>query len=209
MRALIDRLYHADMALAWILLEAARWELRAPLEEGGAPLAHEPGWRSTATCRGEEAMAVYALLDPARTRERIEAGRHPRPLEISSPEYLDLPAVLEEELADEDGFWVLAALARLDDDARLQRHLHELLSLQNKAMIADGIEPGEPSSGRQTIRRTLGYLSLGLEFLARGQIQRATELSRDRAHARHLSHGLLADRQAPDPRLGLWSAARR
>ena len=67
---------------------------------------------------------------------------------------------------------------QLNDEAMIERIAAELTALNNRTMIADGIEPGEIETGRQVVRRTGGYLSLGLEFVARSDMARAERVIR-------------------------------
>ena len=165
-RALLHRLYELDRVLAWTMLEGVRWELQSEMEE------YALRWR---TSRLEEmgfvsrveALQVYKILDPVAVRERIEDEKKLYPHEVQrSRETLDLPAVLSSELDDE--FLFVRMLSTITDQETFLTKTFELNSLLNKILVADGIEPGELSSGRQVIRRALGYLSLGLEFLSRG-----------------------------------------
>lgn len=173
LRTLIDRLYAADRVLAWTLLEAVRWELVSEMEE----FAYK--WRNSRLeefgfVTREEAVEVYSYLDPQRYRERVDREMTPEEhVERLDPDKLDLPAVLEDELDEE--FYAYAALSQLDDPDTVKRVVFQIGALTNRTMIADGIEPGEVESGREVIRRTLGYLSLGLEFLSRADLDLATE----------------------------------
>lgn len=166
LRALIDRLYAVDRVLAWTLLEAVRWELMSEMEE------HAYRWRTSRLeefgfVPREEAVEVYSYLNPARYRERIEREGAAEIVDSVVPDQFNLPEVLEDELDDE--FYFFGILGRIDDPELVQRTIYQLTALTNRAMVADGIEPGEVESGRQVVRRTLGYLSLGLEFLSRSQ----------------------------------------
>jgi hypothetical protein len=173
MRALIDRLYAADRVLAWTLLEAVRWELMSQMEE------YAYKWRNSRLeefgfVSREEAVEVYSYIDPAGYRDQIEAElRADEQVDKLNPDNLDLPSVLEDELDDE--FYAFRALTKIDDQSAVQRVIYQLNALANRTMIADGIEPGEVESGREVIRRTLGYLSLGLEFISRADLGAAAE----------------------------------
>jgi hypothetical protein len=173
MRALIDRLYAADRVLAWTLLEAVRWELMSQMEE----FAYK--WRNSRLeefgfVTREEAVQVYSYIDPARYRDQIERDLRPdEQVEQLNPDNLDLPAVLEDEFDEE--FYAFRALSEIDNPTVVQRIIYQLGALANRTMIADGIEPGEVESGREVIRRTLGYLSLGLEFMSRANLEVAAE----------------------------------
>ncbi|MFP4596929.1 MAG: DUF6178 family protein [Persicimonas sp.] len=171
LRALLERLYAADRVLAWTLLEAVRWELMSEMEE----FAYK--WRNSRLeeygfVTRDEAVEVYSYVDPARYREKIDGELKPdEHLERLAPDTLDLPAVLEDELDDE--FYAFRAVSKLVDPEVVQRIFYQIAALTNRTMIADGIDPGEVESGRQVIRRTLGYLSLGLEFLSRADLDLA------------------------------------
>lgn len=52
----------------------------------------------------------------------------------------------------------------------------ELVAVQNRVLIADGIEPGQPEETRGVFERAMGTLSLGLEFVARMDDERAVEV---------------------------------
>jgi hypothetical protein len=172
---LLWRLYELDRVLAWSLLEAARWELTSDMEE------HALRWRTARLeelgfVSREEAYAVYKWLDPAKTLERLEAGELGYWTTTHTPEYLDMPAVMRSELGRE--FFLVRVMEQVEDSAFLSAMLYELMILQNRVMLADGLEPGELSAGREVIRRTMGYASLGLEYLARGVEARGVEVVR-------------------------------
>lgn len=173
MRRLVDRLYELDRVLAWTLFEAVRWELRSEMEE------YALHWRTSRLeefgfVSRSEAMQVYRPLDPLKLREKLDAGELSAVVTPRGRTTLDLPAVIAEELDSE--FLFVRMLQRIEDNDKLQAKLFEVASLSNKVMVADGIEPGEVNSGRQVLRRMLGYLSLGLEFLSRTDEERALAL---------------------------------
>lgn len=173
MWALLLRLYEVDRVLAWTLLEAARWELASDMEE------HALRWRMTRLeelgfVSREEAYAAYKWLDPAKTLAQLEAGELGRWTSTHTPESLDMPAVMRSELGSE--FYLVRVMEQIEDERFLSSLLYELMILQNRVMLADGLEPGELAAGREVIRRTMGYASLGLEYLSRGRMERAREV---------------------------------
>ena len=175
-RTLVDRLYHVDRVLAWTLLEAVRWELMSEMEEKAYR------WRNSRLeefgfVKREEAVEIYQFVDPVDYRERIEAGDYEDHADVEPPERLDMPEILRQEFDEE--FYVFNAINAFRNDEILREILFELRALINRAMIADGIEPGELETGREVVRRTLGYLSLGLEFLSRTDIETAQDLLLD------------------------------
>ncbi len=170
MRALVDRLYHVDQGLAWTLFEAVRWELTTEMEEMAYKFRNgrleEYGF-----VERTEALAVYAHLDPLSYRERFEDQRHQPKVAVDPPKTLHVPAVIADEV-DED-FYFFEILNSLDDPELLERLSAELVALSNRAMLADGIEPGGIDAGQEVIRRSAGYLSLGLTFVARTDADQA------------------------------------
>ncbi len=173
LRTLIDRLYHVDRVLAWTLLEAVRWELMSEMEEKAYR------WRNSRLeefgfVKREEAVEIYQFVEPVDYRQRLEEDEADERTAVDPPERLDLPAVFREEFDEE--FYVFEAVKPLRNDEFLRRILFEFRALINRAMIADGIEPGEIKSGREVVRRTLGYASLGLEFLSEKDLDRAQSL---------------------------------
>lgn len=173
MRRLVDRLYELDRVLAWTLFEAVRWELQSEMEE------YALRWRTSRLeefgfVARDEALAVYRPLDPLALREKIEREELQVVFPPAPRQTLDLPQVFSSELDEE--FLIVRAIQAIEDDELMQTRLFELLALVNKVLVADGIEPGEVGGGRQVLRRALGYMSLGLEFMARGDEARAMPL---------------------------------
>lgn len=170
LRKLIKRLYEEDRVLAWTLLEAARWELASEMEE----FAYR--WRQgrleeEGFVPREEAMAVYRPLDPAKLREGFEDKTHHIKTRLNTPRTINVPSVITSEFAGE--YYILEMLDKVQDDQAVHELVFELTNLCNRTMIADGIEPGELDSGRQVIRRTLGYISVGLMFVSQGDDEQA------------------------------------
>lgn len=173
MRALVERTYAVDRVLVWTLFEATRWELMSEMEE------YAYKWRNSRLeefgfVSREEAMEAYQYLDPAKFRDSLDK----KPsldafIERALPKNIDLPVVVEDELDEE--FFVYRVLNTIDDPRQIQSIIYQIGALTNRTMMADGIEPGEVESGREVARRTLGYLSLGLEFLSRAEMARAAE----------------------------------
>ncbi len=164
MRALVDRLYHVDQGLAWTLFEAVRWELTTEMEEVAYKFRNgrleEYGF-----VERTEALAVYAHLEPISFRNRFEEDRHDQKIGIDPPDTLHVPAVIADEIDDE--FYFFRILDSIEDVTLLERLSAELVTLTNRAMLADGIEPGGVDTGQEVIRRSAGYLSLGLAFVSR------------------------------------------
>lgn len=169
MRAIVDRLYHVDQGLAWALFEAVRWELTSEMEERAYEFRtsrlEEYGF-----VERTEALAVYATLDPVAFRRRWEQGELEAKPQLSPPKTLEVPTVLAENI--DENFYLFTILDSMDEE-EVPRLSAELVTLTNRTMVADGIEPGEIETGREVIRRTTGFLSLGLHFLARSEDENA------------------------------------
>lgn len=169
LRAMLFRLYDVDRVLAWTLLEAARWELMSAMEEEAYR------WRTSRLeefgfVSRDEALELYRSIDPSALRDRIEKGD----FEVKIPPRVqvgNLPARIREARE----FYVIEILETFDG-VRASSLVSELVSVQNRALIADGLEPGEVDSSQDVIARTLGYCSLGLEFLARADDDRARDI---------------------------------
>ncbi len=117
---------------------ALRWR-QSRLEEHGFPPA-------------DEAAAVYA--PPAGVRAP------PRPLAPADPDGLAAPRSplvlpgMQGRLSD--------ALDRLDDETG-ERVLHELVSLANHVLVADGADTGEPRAHVEALEKVAGYIRIALE----------------------------------------------
>ncbi len=173
MRAMINRLYEVDYPLAWTLFEATRWELTSEMEESAFR------WRTSRMeelgfMKFEEALEIYAPIQPVQFRERLEKRDLDPKITVHAPENTEFPAVIESYV--DDDFYFFKILKSIVEDRTVEDLLFELGTLTNRTMIADGIEPGEIESGYEVARRTLGFLSLGLEFLSRGDDERAHDV---------------------------------
>jgi len=165
---MIDWLYRADPEHARKWLMAAKWEMPSDLEEWS--LRWQKGRMSDLGYADYyDALSIYRYLDPASVRldENTQAAATPRELEQAS----SLPMQLAGSL-DERSFFA-RALGTVADEAQLQRLQALLMLLVNKAMSADLVEPGDVDGAKQALDRAVGYLGIGLEYLSRGELQRA------------------------------------
>lgn len=171
LRGILDRLYHVDRVMAWTLLEAARWELMTHME------AEAYRWRTSRLeefgfVSREEALEIYKSLNPSKFRDRLDEGDY-EAKPFSEARTTNLPTVTEN--FDESRFYIVKILERVDDDI-IESIMAEFVSVQNRTLLADGVEPGEVEKARDVAERTLGYASLGLEFLSRADDERALQL---------------------------------
>jgi hypothetical protein len=168
-KRMLYRLYEVDRVLAWTLLEAARWELHSNMEEEAYR------WRNSRLeefgfVSREEALEIYKPLDPVRFRDTQFNALAEKNLDRIGK--TTLPALFNPGAAG--NFYILQILNTMEDEV-VELLLNELISVQNRALLADGIEPSNASIAREITERTLGYMSLGLEFLARGKDEMAEE----------------------------------
>jgi hypothetical protein len=170
---MVDWLYRADPehARKWIM--AAKWELASDLEEWS--LRFRQGRMSDlGYVDYYDALSIYRYLDPASVRidENSLTEATPRELEQAS----SLPVQLAGAL-DEKSFFA-RALATVADDAQIERLQALLMLLVNKVMSADLVEPGDVAGAQQALDRAVGYLGVGLEYLSRGELDRAGQALR-------------------------------
>lgn len=172
MRAIIDRMYELDRVLAWTLLEAVRWEIYSTMEEEAYRWKNsrleEFGYVSR-----DEAMELYRYRNPNRLRERWETGAYAEK-HLGTPDLGNLPMAISSQATGELFFF--KAFAQVESDEARERLTYEMASVQNRAMIGDGVEPGDATDAKNVARRTMGYLSLGLEFISRADLEDAAEI---------------------------------
>lgn len=179
----LEALYRGDLELARVVLTSARWD--------GGTEAEEQAYRFRSGRMADlgyidyyEALKVYMLVDPLKAppaQPLVPAHLTPAvgkpPV---GPPAEDEPALGAGGLigprsavwrqlvpsldASDFTFGRAVALLSETEQARLFEHL---LLLCNQAMAADRIELGDFDGTQQTLRRAMGYLSLGLEFRLR------------------------------------------
>lgn len=162
---ILDWIYRYDLELGRRVIMGAKWELGSDLEE------HAYRWRQGRMADlgyvdFYEALSIYQWLDPASVKLDEHTFVAPPP---ETP--TELPAVLAGSL-DEAGFFG-KALGTLGSEAEVERLHGALVLLINKAMAADLVDPGDFEHGKEALARAVGYVGLGLEYLARGDAARA------------------------------------
>ncbi len=168
-RRIIEILIEIDPARYRDLMEAVIWELPAEVEE----LAYR--WRRARLADWGipdyyEALDVYAPLSPDRMRQ-IEPSYLPPAPDEETPPPAFLPAIHLE------GVEILAeALARITDWRQVDRLKRELAWLANKVLMVDVGTIDDVEEARRVFDKVAGYLNIGLEYLARGQVEAAKRL---------------------------------
>ncbi|MEO1336664.1 MAG: DUF6178 family protein [Myxococcota bacterium] len=97
----------------------------------------------------DRAMEVYGLLDPSPVTPMTDA-----PLVE-----LALPATYAPPL--QEGLFH-AAMQRIDDPAQMRRLEGDLVAVANKALVADGVTPGQSEGLQEVLQRLRGYVELAL-----------------------------------------------
>jgi hypothetical protein len=173
---LVEDLYRADPDLARHTIMAARSEPPAELEE----TAYR--WRS-----GRLAdlgyVDFYEALDLFRPlpvdQVSIGEGSQDRPLDDGSRH---LPVVIVEEVIGRS--FLARAMAAIEDDTEAERVEQSLMVLVNKVLAAGRAKPGQAEVMRRGALYGTATLSLGLEVVARGDLERAKQALQTIALAR-------------------------
>jgi hypothetical protein len=179
---LLDSLYRTDKDLARRILVGARAELDSELEE----LAFR--WRQgrmadLGFADYHDALEVYRELDPAEVRVGEGQGEAARPrvrpidAEVGADAASRLPAVLIDRVGA--GGTPFARAARALTSAEETAELHfALVSLTNRVLAADRVPPGDDAAVGAVLERMAATLDIAVEFLARGDDERAREAVR-------------------------------
>jgi hypothetical protein len=162
---LIDDLYRADGGLARHTIMSARSEPPAELEENSYR------WRSGRLADlgyvdFYDALDLFRPLEPAQVQ--IGEGSQDHIL----GEDTRLPVAVAEQVIGRS--FLARALAAIDDPAEAERLEAGLMVLVNKVLAAGRAKPGQAEVVRRGALYATATLSLGLETLARGDVDRAT-----------------------------------
>ena len=175
LRQLVTDLYAEDAQYAQRVLTAVRWELSSDLEE------HAYRWRSARLADLgfpplEEASTLYARAEPSAPLPPASLPEAPRSLPVLAETAPDL---------------LRRALALLPpaDSGRVQAGL---VVLANQALVADGVDPGDPARAREILDRVQATLALGLAELSHGDAAQAARLLVEAALKRIFQIGFTA-----------------
>lgn len=156
----LETLYRGDLELARSLIQSALWDVGTETEEQ-AYRFRSGRMADLGYIEHYEALKVYLLIDPTAPPPPSELRQSPLAVAVTPEDKALTPRRLP-GLDDTDcTFTRAAAHLPLSEQATLLQHL---LLLANRAMSADRVELGDADGARQVLRRTAGYLSLGLEF---------------------------------------------
>ena len=168
-QSIVEDLYRADPDLARHTIMAARSEPPAELEE----MSYR--WRSSRLADlgyvdFYEALDLFRPLDAAQVA--IGEGSQDRIVEEASK----LPVVVAEEVIGR-GF-LARARATIDDPHEAERIESALVVLVTKVLAAGRAKPGQAEVVRRGALYATATLSLGLETIARSDLERATQALR-------------------------------
>ncbi len=165
--SLVEDLYRADPDLARHTIMAARSEPPPELEE----MSYR--WRSGRLADlgyvdFYEALDLFRPLTPDQVH--IGEGSQDKPLEEGETR---LPVVVAEEVIGRS--FLARAIAAIDDPAEAERLEQALMVLVNRVLAAGRAKPGQPEVLRRGALYATATLSLGLETVARSDLDRATQ----------------------------------
>ncbi|MBT5631183.1 MAG: hypothetical protein HOJ13_00480 [Nitrospina sp.] len=167
-KKLILLLAERDQSLLYNLLEAVIWyPVTLTVEK-----AYQ--WRIVRTGeRGvpefQEAIGIYSRLDPESLKLKL-----PTEEEYSSSKLGLSPRYPLAYL--DDTLFLTQCLASLENESRIEALRWELVCLANKVIIADGLDLSSTDVRHRALRKTLGYINIGLELGAEGDAEKGVAL---------------------------------
>jgi hypothetical protein len=174
---LLDDLYRADMVLARHTLMAARSEPPPELED----MAYR--WRSgrladLGFADYYDALEVFRPIDPGSVRigegSEDRFGAAPEGEEVQAPGRL--PAPVAERIAGRS--FLARAVDGIQEAEHAERVEQAFVVLLNKVLAAARVRPGDPEAVAIGADHTTGTVALGLEHLARGDVEAAADALR-------------------------------
>src|SRR6185312_11471536 len=162
---LIDAFYRSDKDAARRMLVGARSEMDAELEET-AYRWRQARMADLGFADYYEALEVYRELDPATVR--IEDAPQSRAARTTDAAALRIPTALAERLGDAAGSPFARAAQKLSAREEVDDLRFALVTLTNRVMAADRVQPGDDQAVSAVLDRLLATLDLAIERLARG-----------------------------------------
>ncbi len=166
---LIDAFYRSDKDAARRMLVGARSDMDSELEET-AYRWRQARMADLGFADYYEALEVYRELDPATVR--IEDGAQTRPARPADAAALRVPTALAERLGDAAGSPFARAAQKLSAREDVDDLRFSLVTLTNRVMAADRVQPGDDDAVAAVLDRLLATLDLAVERLARDDDER-------------------------------------
>ena len=117
----------------------------------------------------QEAMGIYSRLDPESLKLKLSSEE-----EFSSSQLGPSPRYPLAYL--DDTLFLTQCLANLENESRNEALRWELVCLANKVIIADGLDLSSTDVRHRALRKTLGYINIGLELGAEGDPEKGVAL---------------------------------
>jgi hypothetical protein len=161
-------LHEKDQNLLYNLLEAVIWyPVTITLERAYQWRVNRIGERGIPEF--QEAIGIYSPLDAETFKLKL-----PSLEEIPSSRFKLSPRY---PLAHLDAtLFFTQCLAVLENESRLETLRWELVCLANKVIVADGYDLSSKDIRQQALRKTLGYINMGLELGAAGDLKKGVAL---------------------------------
>jgi len=166
---LIDAFYRSDKDAARRMLVGARGEMDSELEES-AYRWRQARMADLGFADYYEALEVYRELDPATVR--IEDAPQARPSRTTDAAALRIPTALAERMGDAAGSPFARAAQKLSAREEVDDLRFALVTLTNRVMAADRVQPGDDQAVSAVLDRLLATLDLAVERLARDDDER-------------------------------------
>ncbi len=165
MQQLVEDLYRADPDLARHTIMSARSEPPAELEESSYR------WRSSRLADlgyvdFYEALDLFRPLDA----DKVAIGEGSQDKHVAE-EASSLPVAVAEEVMGRS--FLARALSAIDDPGEAERLEAGLMILVNKVLAAGRAKPGQAEVVRRGALYATATVSLGLEVISRGDLERA------------------------------------
>ncbi|MDX2093890.1 MAG: DUF6178 family protein [Kofleriaceae bacterium] len=170
-QSLVEDLYRADPDLARHTIMAARSEPPAELEE------QSYRWRSGRLADlgyvdFYEALDLFRPLDA----DKVHIGEGSQDKLVGDEDLSRLPVVVAEEVIGRS--FLARAMGAIDDPEEASRLEAALMVLVNKVLAAGRAKPGQAEVVRRGALYATATLSLGLETISRGDLERAQQALR-------------------------------
>lgn len=160
----LEKLYSVNLTLGKRALMVARWEPLAELEETSYRWA-SGRLQDLGFADYYEALRLYAPVDLSKLS--LEEGQpDPPPVENEDAPSIAVQKIMAQETPATDFFG--ACLDPIKDPKEMERLSHGMARVANRLLAADLVESPDLAKVQQYARMTRRYISLGLEYVCRG-----------------------------------------
>jgi len=167
LRAILTRLYQLDVEWTRLRLESARFRTHSELREASyqnrTGRVEEMGFQEY-----YQALEIYA---PVLANESLPRKR------AAKTEPSTLPALTR--APDSGTLLMMQTLAYLSHTRDVGPLLEELFFVCNRVLTADRVSPADPRLVKRGIRKALAGISLGLDILCGGRLEKAAQVAEE------------------------------